>query len=116
MSDDWFARRFAPLENAAWIGTGGVVLVGIGLFWSDNDVATTCWVIGILGLLPLMFHLFMIPVWHWRERYRGAHPDLWGALLVIETSSWSKLIYWFRHVLPDWRGRGRYRRPVDQAV
>jgi hypothetical protein len=42
-----------------------------------------------------------VVIWHWKERYQGKHSDLWGALLLIETSGWLKVIYLFRHIFPD---------------
>jgi len=50
----------------------------------------------------------LIPIYHWKDRYIGGHNTLWGALLVIETSGWSKIIYWFRHIFPDRARTGRY--------
>lgn len=52
--------------------------------------------------------LVLIPIYHWKDRYVGGHNNLWGALLVIETSGWSKVIYWFRHIFPDRARTGRY--------
>jgi hypothetical protein len=48
-------------------------------------------------------------LWHWKDRYRGRHSDLWGALLLIETTGWFKLVYLVRHLIPDIRNTGRYR-------
>ena len=64
--------------------------------------------LAVIFLLPLLFWLVVIPVLHWRERYRGDRVTLWGALMVLETSGWSKLVYWLRHVLPDRSASGRY--------
>jgi len=66
---------------------------------------------GLVLIIPLLFWLVVIPVLHWKHRYLGEKNTLWGALLLIETSGWMKIVYWFRHILPDWRRRGRY---VDQ--
>jgi len=60
-------------------------------------------------LAPLIFWLCFIPIMHWRDRYRGTKPYTWGAFLVFETSGWSKIFYWFMHVLPDRERRGLYR-------
>jgi len=69
------------------------------------------WPIIFAGLLflPAFFYGYVVTLWHWKDRYRGSHSDLWGALLLIETSSWMKLVYLFRHLIPDMRHTGRYR-------
>jgi hypothetical protein len=46
---------------------------------------------------------------HWKDRYRGQHSYLWGTLILIETSGWLKLVYLFRHMVPDMLQSGRYR-------
>lgn len=65
-------------------------------------------VVGVLMTAPGAIYLTVVSIWHWKERYQGKHSDLWGALLLLETSGWFKLIYLFRHILPDARQRGRY--------
>jgi flagellar biosynthesis protein FliQ len=69
--------------------------------------------------VPEMIWLSLVPFLHWSERYQGRHKMLWLCLLVFETGGIFKLIYLFRHILPDWRERGRYRRapaaPPDLA-
>lgn len=64
--------------------------------------------VGLLLLVPLVFWVAFIPVLHWKDRYVGTSANVWGAFLVFEISSWSKLFYWFKHVLPDWRRSGVY--------
>jgi hypothetical protein len=63
-------------------------------------------------VLPSLIYTFVVIIWHWKERYRGKHSDLWGALIVIETSGWFKIVYLFRHLIPDMRQSGRYRYAV----
>ena len=70
-------------------------------------------IIGGMLLLPGMIYLFLVTMWHWKERYRGNHSDLWGGLILIETSGWFKLVYLFRHIIPDARGTGRYSVPQE---
>ncbi len=55
-----------------------------------------------------MICLPFFTIWHWKGRYIGEHSDLWGGLLLVETSGWMKLVYLFRHMLPDLRREGRY--------
>jgi len=61
-------------------------------------------------VMPVVVYLVLLTIWHWKSRYRGGHSNLWGGLLVIEASGWFKLIYLFRHIIPDYRGTGRYAR------
>lgn len=59
-------------------------------------------------IFPFILYLNIFTIWHWKRRYRGERSELWGAVLLIETSGWFKIVYWFRHIIPDWRGSGRY--------
>jgi energy-converting hydrogenase Eha subunit G len=68
---------------------------------------------GIVLFVPGAVYFVLVTIWHWKERYRGRHSDLWGGLILIETSGWFKLIYLFRHIIPDARGRGRYARDIS---
>jgi predicted permease len=65
-------------------------------------------VLAVLSFLPCFIFAYVLTILHWKSRYQGKHSDLWGVLLLLETSGWFKLIYIFRHILPDMRGRGRY--------
>ncbi len=70
-------------------------------------------VLGVLLFAPGAIYLLLVTMWHWKERYRGEHSDLWGGLLLLETTGWFKLVYLFRHIIPDARGRGRYATPDE---
>lgn len=63
---------------------------------------------GIVLFIPGAAYLLLVTIWHWKERYRGKHSDLWGGLILLETTSWFKFVYLFRHIIPDARGKGRY--------
>jgi hypothetical protein len=65
-------------------------------------------IVGMLLFAPGAIYLLLVTMWHWKERYRGEHSDLWGALILLETTGWFKVLYLFRHIIPDARGRGRY--------
>jgi len=69
----------------------------------------------MLLFVPGAGYLLLVTIWHWKERYRGRHSDLWGGLILLETTGWFKLIYLFRHIIPDARGTGRYA-PSDRTV
>jgi hypothetical protein len=107
-TDPWFEKRFAVLAPLGWMALPGGVLLIAAMVLGHGGAQVLALVLAALLLVPLLCWLVILPIWHWKERYRGDHGDLWGALLVIETSGWFKIVYWFRHVIPDWRGRGRY--------
>jgi len=67
-------------------------------------------------IIPGFVYVYVIVIWHWKDRYRGEHSDLWGALILIETSGWMKLVYIFRHIVPDMYHTGRYRLESPQPV
>lgn len=67
-------------------------------------------IVGILVALPGLIYVTFVTIWHWKSRYRGTHSDLWGGLMLVEASGWFRLIYLFRHIIPDARGTGRYSR------
>jgi hypothetical protein len=100
----WFEPKWRWLKRFALAGAGGVVLVAVAALTELHAVAA----IGVLFFVPLIFWVAFIPVLHWKDRYIGSSGNIWGAFLVFETSSWSKLFYWLRHVLPDWRRSGVY--------
>ena len=108
MSESWFARRFEALKWLGYLAFAGVAL-GVGAFLVGSEgTRTVLTVLAVLSILPVFVYGMILPIWHWKERYVGDHSDLWGVLLVLEVSSWFKLVYWFRHILADWHGNGRY--------
>jgi hypothetical protein len=74
----------------------------------ERAAPVALFVVGVLLVVPGAVYLLLVTMWHWKERYRGEHSDLWGGLLLLETTGWFKLVYLFRHIIPDARGRGRY--------
>lgn len=110
MRDAWLADKFATTKKLGWTGLVGLALIIIGLALSDAWFLLRAIVFfsAAVLIIPFVFYLNILTIWHWKRRYRGEKSDLWGALLLIETSGWFKIIYWFRHILPDWRGSGRY--------
>jgi hypothetical protein len=75
-----------------------------------------CGVSAAMLIIPGFVYVYVIVIWHWKDRYRGKHSDLWGALILIETSGWMKLVYIFRHIVPDMYHTGRYRLESPQPV
>jgi len=100
----WFKPKWLWLKRFALIALVGVLLIAVGILTELMIVV----VLGLLLLVPLAFWVAFIPILHWKDRYIGNSSTLWGAFLVFETSSWSKLFYWFMHVLPDWKRSRRY--------
>ncbi|MCW0377839.1 hypothetical protein NB697_000685 [Xanthomonas sacchari] len=101
---DWFESKWRWLKRFAVAAGLGSVLIVAG--WSaEREVIVA---VGGLLVVPLLLWLFIIPILHWKDRYVGERSGAWGALLALETSNWSKMLYWYRHVLPDWRRTGRY--------
>jgi len=121
MTDRELELKVATLRRLLWLGLGGLVLLLICFTLSSNNnggrVVTTFtgWrrggvVVGALALMPFVFYAVVLSIWHWKARYKGEHSNLWGGLLVVETSGWSKIVYLLRHVIPDAKGSGRYSR------
>lgn len=111
--DPWFSKKFKLLR---WFGIAavvGAIAVVAGTFvMSKNPAAVGQFLLGFLLVVPFLGYATIIPLWHWKERYRGTNSNLWGALMIIETSGWFRLIYWFRHIIPDARRRCRYANPI----
>jgi hypothetical protein len=108
MRDQWLEDRIAMTKKYGWSAIAGAFLFVFGFVYRENYKTAPLFLIGAIMVFPFLVHETLFPVWHWKRRYRGEHSDLWGALLVMETSGFCKIIYWFRHILPDWRGTGRY--------
>lgn len=108
MRDEWLERKFSSLELLFWFGVAGAVVLCLALVVFSGAAQVAAVFSAVVLIVPLIADLVLITIWHWKHRYRGSHSDLWGALLLIETSGWFKVVYWFRHILPDWRGKGRY--------
>jgi hypothetical protein len=107
-------KRFRTL---IWLGIpalcGLAVLLGMMVStFEDRTPSVAIAVVGALLFIPGAVYLNLLVFWHWKARYQGHHSDLWGALLILETSGWFKLVYLFRHLIPDMRGSGRYVRTL----
>ena len=102
--EEWFEKKWYHLRRLGYFALGGLVLLPIGLFAGLQAVTF----LACLLMVPWFVWVVLIPIYHWKDRYVGERTNLWGALLVIETSGWMKIVYWFRHVLPDRNRTGRY--------
>jgi hypothetical protein len=85
---------------------GSAILLPLSLM--ERTAPLSLVLTGIVLFVPGAVYLILVTVWHWKERYRGKHSDLWGGLILLETTGWFKLVYLFRHIIPDARGTGRY--------
>jgi uncharacterized membrane protein YfcA len=103
--EKWFPPKLKWLARFAAAAVIGVFAGAAASFYSS----TAAFLLIFATVAPFIFWLCFIPIMHWRERYRGTKPYTWGAFLVFETSGWSKIFYWFMHVLPDRERRGLYR-------
>lgn len=110
MRDSWLEEKMSMTKKLGWTALAG--LVPFAILPSLPDIPTLAKGIlaflAIILIIPFILYLNIVTIWHWKRRYRGEKSDLWGVILLIETSGWFKIIYWFRHILPDWRGSGRY--------
>jgi hypothetical protein len=99
----------------AIVSGAGLPFLLVAVLREEGPLAIFCGVTGALLFLPGFVYLYILTIWHWKDRYKGSHSDLWGALLLIETSGWSKLVYLFRHLLPDALESGRYVLPESPS-
>jgi amino acid transporter len=114
MIDKW-EKRFRRSRMA-----GVLMLIGLpfllGAYFASDFLLTFCIVAAMIFFVPAAIYLYVLVVLHWKDRYRGKHTDLWGAIILIETSGWFKIVYFFRHMLPDMNRAGRYRIDPQPAL
>lgn len=110
MRDAWLEAKFAMAKKCGWMALFGVIPLVLGLALNQNlfTFKVTLFFIAAILIIPVFFYVIVFTIWHWKHRYRGEHSDLWGVVLLVETSGWFKIMYWLRHIIPDWRGTGRY--------
>jgi len=114
MNKKW-EKRFANLRLLGWLALAGLPLIAVA-FLTSGATQIFCGVAGFLFVLPGFVYFYVLVILHWKDRYRGRHSDLWGVLILIETSGWMKLVYLFRHLIPDMRHAGRYRHESSQPA
>ena len=111
--EEWFAQKFSWLKRGVLVAAIGT-LIGVPLIMTKiQGLSSLGGLVLILSLIWLIGLLMIIPFLHWKDRYRGERSTLWVVFLVIETSGWFKIIYWFRHIFPDRKGTGRYANDAD---
>lgn len=85
-------KRFELLKTFGFVALVGLIFLIAAFLASAGVIQVTFVVVGLLAVAPGMFYLVLYTMWHWKARYRGRHSDLWGALLLIETSGWLKVV------------------------
>jgi hypothetical protein len=110
VTDSEFHAKYTFLKRLGWLSLAGIALFGVAIALGDDGLQPYAALAALGGvcIVPIVFYLVILTIWHWKARYRGEHSNLWGAVLVIETSGWARLIYLFRHIIPDARKTGRY--------
>ena len=108
-------KRFELIKALSWVMLAGVLVLCAAAF-TPKEQQVWPLTFGLLLCLPCFLYVYVVTLWHWKDRYRGTHSDLWGALLLIETSGWFKVVYLFRHMIPDMRNSGRYHRTEQTGM
>lgn len=107
--EDKYKIRYQRIKILFWVLLVAIpLLIASRVLGSTTSTGSVLKVIAILFAVPFIIYVYCITILHWKDRYEGKHSDLWGILLLIETSGWFKIIYFFRHLLPDIQNKGRY--------
>ena len=99
---EWFAPKWKWGRRFALSGLLGIPLLVAGAVTKSTPIG----MLGGLPFVPLLVWLSLVPILHWKDRYVGRRPIIWVAFMVLETTGWTRLLYWFVHVLPDSRSEG----------
>ena len=73
----------------------------ISQMYSSPSICDALMILGGILVLPGFIYTYCLTILHWKHLYTGRHSNLWGILLLIETSGICKIIYFIRHILPD---------------
>lgn len=106
MINPW-ETRFRRIRLFGWLALAGLPFVALAVLTADF-IQIFATITAVLLIVPAFIYIYVVVILHWKARYRGRHSDLWGVLILVETSGWMKLIYVFRHIIPDMRHSGRY--------
>ncbi len=114
MNERW-VKRFRNLCFFGWLGLASLPFWVAAMYAKGFLLDVS--VIAVLVLcVPGFLYLYVVILWHWKDRYQGKHSDLWGALILLETTGWMKLVYIFRHLIPDLRHTGRYGADASESL
>ena len=104
-----FANKFRILVRLANLALVAIPLAVLAAILQNHSPWPQLLIgLAILAFLPCFIFAYVLTILHWKSRYRGAHSDFWGVVLLLESSGWLKLIYIFRHIRPDMKSQGRY--------
>jgi hypothetical protein len=107
--------RFKRIRFLGGLVLAGLPFIALAAFTTGlvRDIAAST---ALFFMVPGVVYIYVIVILHWKARYRGRHSDLWGVLILVETSGWMKLVYIFRHIIPDMRHSGRYNVAPDESL
>jgi hypothetical protein len=109
--DFWKDTKFGWFVVFSWMVVPGIAMFIVALLGPVDWPYALVGIAGFWLMVPFMIHLNVLAIRHRKIRYVGNHSKLWGALVILLVfTTWGNLIYLFRHVLPERRNMGRYRR------
>ena len=110
-----FTNKYRILVRLAVLALASVPALAVAAAFHDRPTLSqaSLFVAGFCGL-PCVLYGYVLTILHWKSRYQGENSDLWGILLIIQSSGLFQLIYFIRHILPDMRGHGSHY--FDNAV
>lgn len=106
MNERW-EKRFVRIRLLGWFALAGIPFAVAALFTADH-AQDCCIVAALILILPAFIYAYVLVIFHWKDRYRGKQSDLWGAIILLETSGWMKIVYFCRHIVPDMYHKNRY--------
>jgi hypothetical protein len=81
MGASLWQSRFRWLYRLGIVALLGLaILLPVFLGWAAPHALIA---IGVLLFVPGMIYLILVTIWHWKERYRGKHSDLWAGLILL---------------------------------
>ena len=102
-------KKFETLRVLGWAALVGLLPLTAAMLLGGT-ARSAALTVGLFLVVPAIVFAYVLTILHWKARYQGRHSDFWGVVLIIETSGLFKIIYFFRHLLPDLNGWGRYRK------
>ncbi len=103
-----YSNRFRILKRLFVPFLIGLALGIFAYIFRSYTLGKILAVFAAIGIVPCFIYAYVLVILHWKDRYVGNHSTLWGVLILIESSGWMKLVYIFRHLIPDLRSSGRY--------